>query len=63
MSSDASMLSDDDRPLRAKPGPSHTNGNGHIGMNGNGGADRSSSLSDDDEIPLVRSIDHVSLRV
>ncbi|PSR73198.1 hypothetical protein PHLCEN_2v10919 [Hermanssonia centrifuga] len=55
MSSDASMLSDDDRPLRAKPGPSHTNGNGHIGMNGNGGADRSSSFSDDDEIPLSQT--------
>lgn len=48
------MLSDDDRPLRAQPGPSNGNGaNGHVATNGNGHYQESSPLSDDDDMPLV----------
>lgn len=55
MSGDVAMSSDDDRPLFAKPGPSYQNGNGHVAFNGNGAADASSSLSEDDDVPLVSS--------
>lgn len=52
--SELSMLSDDDGPLRAQPGPSNRNGtNGHVATNGNGHYRESSPLSDDDDMPLV----------
>lgn len=48
------MFSDDDKPLRAKASSGHVNGsNGHVVTNGNGRRDESSSLSEDDEVPLV----------
>lgn len=55
MSDDISMLSDDDRPILAKPGPSLQNGNGHATPNGKARRSaHSSSLSDDeDDLPLV----------
>lgn len=52
MSGDVSMLSDDDRPILAKPGPSNQNGNGHAAPNGKHD-EGSSELSDDDDLPLV----------
>lgn len=60
MMSDVSMLSDDDQPLRVQSGPSKKNGtNGHVAANGNGRYDGSSSLSEDDDMPLVgRTIAH-----
>lgn len=57
MSSDLSMISDDDMPLVAKSGKPGANGLSHVVANGgpnghtaNGDVD----MSDDDEIPLVR---------
>jgi hypothetical protein len=54
MSDDVSMLSDDDKPLRAKAGSSTANGsNGHVAAYANGLLDESSALSEDDDVPLV----------
>ena len=54
MSDDISMLSDDDRPVLAKSGPSNQNGNRHATPNGKTKRrDASSSLSDDGDVPLV----------
>lgn len=55
MSGDISMVSDDDRPILAKSGPSNQNGNGHATPNGKSRyGDGSSSLSEDDgDVPLV----------
>lgn len=54
MSSDVSMLSDDDIPLASgKPGPSRLS---HVASNGNQNGhahDDDESMSDEDEIPLV----------
>lgn len=61
MSGDISMVSDDDRPIFAKSGPSNQNGNGHATPNGKSKyGDGSSSLSEDDgDVPLVSSQVHI----
>ena len=60
MSTDISMLSDDDVPLRANGGASGVNGNGHV-VNGKRIANESSPLSsEDEEMPLVRVPTHVA---
>ncbi|CCL98687.1 uncharacterized protein FIBRA_00690 [Fibroporia radiculosa] len=50
MSGDVDMLSEDDRPLSRKPGPSGQNG--HVASNGHGLLPEESSMSEDDEMPL-----------
>lgn len=55
------MLSDDDKPLRAKAGSSTANGsNGHVATYGNELLDESSVLSEEDDVPLVCPLLHVA---
>ncbi|KAH7926719.1 hypothetical protein BV22DRAFT_1032585 [Leucogyrophana mollusca] len=63
MSSDASMISDDERPLGA---PSSPGGAGKLAVNGNGHAKvemDDSAMSEDDEIPLSQTATHSRLKV
>ena len=54
MSGDVSMFSDDDAPLGLKPSAARNPANGHVVQNGNGRSTAdSSSLSEDDDMPLV----------
>ena len=48
------MLSDDDRPLSLKTSAARGAQNGHVSLNGNGHALPDSSMSEDDDMPLVR---------
>lgn len=54
MSGDVSMFSDDDRPLSLKTTAARGGQNGHVLPNGNGHALGDSSMSEDDDMPLVR---------
>ena len=53
MSGDVSMFSDDDTPLSVKPTTTNGAQNGHVAHNGNGRLDDDSSMSEDDDVPLV----------
>ena len=52
MSGDVAMMSDDDKPLRAKPSSSGLNGSA-IANGSSTHAPESSDLSEDDDMPLV----------
>ena len=54
MSGDVSMFSDDDAPLSRKQSAPNGIQNGHATQNGNGRAISESSMSEDDDMPLVR---------
>ena len=49
------MFSDDDTPLSSQPSTARGPQNGHVAQNGNGRPQADSSMSEDDDVPLVCS--------